>query len=275
MYDPKTKKYPFPEDTGSHYIILKENVGTVFDTDYPYYDHSKKMKRKQAFTRFLLHLIVFPICRIRLGLRIHGKKNIKEHAELLKKGVVSCSNHVHFWDFIAIMDAVKPFKPYVLVWAENVRGENRHLIRKVRGVPIPDSGFHALNVMSQETKKHIEDGAWVHVYAEGSMWEYYMPVRPFKDGASFYSASCDKPIVPLGFSYRRPGWIRRIIFKQIALFDLHIGEPLFPNHSLPFEERKTDLVKRSHAAVCRLCGIDPEDNLYPPVYDHSTRVDYY
>ena len=30
MFDPKTKKYPYPEDTGSHYLIVKKDDGTVF-----------------------------------------------------------------------------------------------------------------------------------------------------------------------------------------------------------------------------------------------------
>ena len=28
-------------------------------------------------------------------------------------------------------------------------------------------------------------------------------------------------------------------------------------------------------AVCRLAGINPEDNLYPPVFCDNDRVDYY
>ena len=79
----------------------------------------------------------------------------------------------------------------------------------------------------------------------------------------------------MAFSYRRPGWIRRVIFKQIALLDLHIGEPLLPNKDLPYAERKMDLLLRSHRAVCELAGIKPEENIYPPVYDHSRRIDYY
>ncbi len=275
MFDPKTKKFPYPEDTASHYIILKKDDGTVVDKDYPYYDHSRKRKALQGMTRVLLYILVFWVAKIRTGLRVHGRKVLKENKDLLKKGVVSCSNHVHFWDFIAVMYATRPFKPYVLVWENNIRGENGKLMKNVRGVPIPSEGIRALHAMSSQTCEHIKTGSWVHIYSEGSMWEYYMPIRPFKDGAAYYAVACDRPLLPMAFSYRRPGWIRRVIFKQIALLDLHIGEPLLPNKDLPYEERKMDLLLRSHRAVCELAGIKPEENLYPPVYDHSRRIDYY
>jgi 1-acyl-sn-glycerol-3-phosphate acyltransferase len=107
------------------------------------------------------------------------------------------------------------------------------------------------------------------------MWEYYMPVRPFKRGSAHIACDSDKPILPLAFSYREPGWIRKHIFRQIAKFTINIGEPLFPDKSLNPKEREKDLTIRAHDAVCELAGIDPKLNLYPPVFDDSKRVDYY
>ena len=41
------------------------------------------------------------------------------------------------------------------------------------------------------------------------------------------------------------------------------------------EEQIEDLTKRSHDAVCKLAGIDPNENIYPPIFNHNTRIDYY
>ena len=274
-FDPKTDKFPYPKSTDKHYIILKKNDGTVFDENYPYVDRSRGFRFKRFWVRVLLRILVFPVARIRLGLRIKGRKNLKKHKELLKKGALSCSNHVHFWDYIAVMCALRPRRPNVLVWAENVRGENKNLIRMVGGIPIPDSGVRATVACMKATKEYLNSGGWLHVYAEGSMWEYYRPVRPFKSGIGYLACRTGKPVVPMAFSYRKPGWIRRKIFRQIALFDLTIGEPLLPNEALDIKERETDLVSRCHEEVCRLAGITPEEDLYPPIYDNSKRVDYY
>ena len=107
------------------------------------------------------------------------------------------------------------------------------------------------------------------------MWEYYQPIRPFKRGVAHLACKYNKPIIPMAYSYRKPGWIRRVIFKQIACFTLNIGEPLLKDESLPYEEQEKDLMIRMHEAVCSLAGIDPKENLYEPIFNNSKRIDYY
>ena len=275
MFDPKTNHYPYPEDTDRHYLAVHKNRGIVFNTEYPYIDRSPLFRLKQGVVRFLLYILVWPITTIRLGLKIEGREILKKHRETLKKGVISCSNHVHLWDYLCIMKAVRPFRTNVLSWAPNINGENGTLIRMVGGIPIPDTDLAATKTYFKTVTEHLRNGGWLQIYAEGSMWEYYAPIRPFKPGTARFACECERPVLPIGFSYREPGWIRKHLFRQIACFTLRIGEPIFPDGSLPLKERRTDLTIRCHDAVCRLAGIEPKENLYPPVFDHSKRIDYY
>jgi len=275
MFDPKTNHYPYPEDTDRHYLAVHKNRGIVFNTEYPYIDRSPLFRLKQSVVRFLLYILVWPITTIRLGLKIEGREILKKHRETLKKGVISCSNHVHLWDYLCIMKAVRPFRTNVLSWAPNINGENGTLIRMVGGIPIPDTDLAATKTYFKTVTEHLRNGGWLQIYAEGSMWEYYAPIRPFKPGTARFACECERPVLPIGFSYREPGWIRKHLFRQIACFTLRIGEPIFPDGSLPLKERRTDLTIRCHDAVCRLAGIEPKENLYPPVFDHSKRIDYY
>ena len=274
IYYPHTDKFPYPEDTGSHYITIKKDDGTVFDRNYPYVNCSRGFLFKQFLVRILLYIIVFPVACVRMGLRFEGRKNLKKHKEKLKKGVISVCNHVHFWDYIAIMCGVRPFRTHVLAWDKNIRGENGTMMRWVGGIPIPEGDIHATGAFNRSIKNLLSGGGWLHVYSEGSMWEYYCPIRPFKPGAAYLACRNNKPLLPLAISYRKPGFIRRKIFRQIALLTLHIGEPLYPNDALRGEERERDLTIRSHDAVCRLAGIDPAKNPYPPVYQNSTKAEY-
>ena len=276
MFDPKTDKFPYPEYTDKHYLIVKKDDGTVFDENYPYIDKSFGFKFKQFWVRLLLICIVFPMTYIRLGLRIIGRKNLKEHKNELKNGAVSVCNHVHMWDYLAIMKAIRPKWSNILSWDKNVSGESGPLVRMVGGIPIPVNNPKAtIAYMSSIQKLLCEDKGWLHIYPEGAMWEYYQPIRPFKHGALHFACKYNKPVVPLGFSYRKPGWIRRVIFKQIACFDLHVGEPIYPDMELALVDREMDLTKRCHERVCQLVGIDPDKNLYPPIFDNTKRVDYY
>lgn len=275
MFDPKTTKFPYPKYTDAHYLIVKKDNGIVFDKNYPYVDTSKSFLRKQRWLRFMLYFIVFLVAKIRLGLKVEGKNILKENKDLIKKGVVSVCNHVHMYDYLGIMSVIKPVKPYLLAWDRNITGEMSALIRLVGGIPIPKNDVQASIAFMSQTENMINRGGWLHVYPEGSMWEFYAPIRPFKTGASYFSCKCDKPIIPFAYSYRKPNWMRRVIFRQIACFKLSIGDPLFPNNDLPLKERERDLTLRSHDAVCLLAGIDPKENIYPPIFENNQRIDYY
>ena len=275
MFDPKPTEYPFPQYTDRHYLVVKKDDGTVFDDKYPYIDRSGFFLFRQFLVRILLYTVVFPVARVRLGLRIRGKENIKNNRDLLKNGAVSCANHVHLWDYIAVMNAIRPFRSNLLAWAKNVRGENAGLIRMVGGIPIPEGDPGASVAFVRAVKGLLNGGGWLHIYAEGSMWEFYAPIRPFKPGIGYFAVQCEKPVLPMAFSYREPGRIRKNLFRQKACFTLTVGEPLFADKSLSRRQREEDLVARCHGAVCRLAGIDPAENVYPPLFNNTERVDYY
>ena len=274
-FDPKPVRYPYPEITDRHYLEIHKDRGFVFDSKYPYIDGSKGFRFKQKMVRLLLNVIVFPIATVRLGLRIEGRDNLKKYKDLIDNGAVSVCNHVHMWDYIAVMKAIRPHKPYLLTWDKNINGENGTLIRLVGGIPIPENTVAGQKAFLKTIGGLLSDNGWLHIYAEGSMWEYYAPIRPFKRGAAMIAVSNDKPIIPLGFSYREPGWIRKNIFHQLAAFTLHVGEPVIPDHDLKPKDREKDLTIRANRAVCALVGIDPDENIYEPEFNNSQRIDYY
>ena len=274
-FDPKPDRYPYPEQTDLHYLEIHKNRGIVFDTNYSYIDYSKEFLFKQKLIRILLNTVVFPLATVRLGLKIEGRENLKKHKDELDNGVISVCNHVHMWDYIAVMKAIRPNKPYLLAWDKNINGENGTSIRLVGGIPIPENTVAGQKAFLKAISGLLSNHGWLHIYAEGSMWEYYAPIRPFKRGAAMIAVNNNKPIIPLGFSYREPGWIRKNIFHQLAMFTLHVGEPVFPDMSLKPKEREKDLTIRANKAVCELVGIDPEKNIYEPEFNDSKRIDYY
>ena len=180
------------------------------------------------------------------------------------------------WDYMGILCTLGPSHDvHILSWDKNLNGENKVFVRLSGGIPIPQNNFRATVAYLKSIRDYLNNGGWLHIYAEGSMWEFYQPIRPFKKGISYFSVKHDKPIMPFAYSYREPGWIRKHIFKQIATLTLNIGEPIFPDRSLPEAEAEKDLLTRSHEAVCRLAGIDPKENIYEPVFNDSKRIDYY
>ncbi len=273
MFHPHSKKYPYTEYTDQHYLVVKKNNGLVFDDKYPYFDNSFKLRFAKFWIRVLMYILIWPIlCFFMMGLRVKGRKNLKYFKDQLKDGAVTISNHVHLWDFIANLKALRPHKPYVLIWDMNIRGENGKMMRGVNGIPIPSDNKEGMRAMNEAVGKHLENGGWLQVYAEGSMWEYYPYIRPFKLGAFSLACRYNKPVLPLGFSFRKPSWIRKHIFKQDAAITVTIGEPIFKDDSLPESEQRIDLATRTHEAICKLSGLKEGENLYPPIFDHNKRA---
>lgn len=273
MFDPKVTKYPYPQQTDQHYMKIKKNNGLVLTKDYPYIDNSFSFKFKQFWIRLLLVLIVFPMSYFKIGLRIKGRHNLKKYKTELKDGAVTISNHVHKWDFISIHKALRYHFPRVVVWGNNVRSEDAFLVRMMGGVPIPENNLEAMVAFTKAIDSYLRNCGFLHIYPEGSMWEYYAPIRPFKRGAASIAIKNNVPVLPMAFSYRKASKLREKLFKQPAVFTLTIGEPLFPNISLDRREQEIDLTNRMHQAVVDLAGI--KENLYEPIFNQSKRIDYY
>ena len=275
MFDPKTTNIPYTEYTDEHYLEVKKNNGLVFDKNYPFIDKSKSFKRKRWWFNVFYHVMLAPVTYAKIGLKIKGKNNLKKYKDVLNQGVVSVCNHIHLFDYLGIKAAISPNNPDVLIWAPNIRGEFGGPMRLLGGIPIPENDVAATVAYIDTVQNYINNGGWLHIYPEGSMWEFYAPIRPFKKGAAYFACLCNKPILPMAYSYRKPGWFRGKVCKQPAKLTLTIGEPIYPNNDLPKHEKEADLTKRSHDAVCRLAGIDPKDNIYPPIFAKNKRIDYY
>ena len=273
MFDPRSDKFPYPSDTAGHYLEVKMDRGIVFNKDYPYVDYSKGFAFKRFWVRLLLCIIVFPFSYFRNGLKIKGKRNLKRYKYELSRGAVSIANHINMWDYIFIMKALHHKKwPYLLAWDKNINGDSGPLVRMVGGIPIPENDPLATVAFTRSIQKLLADGNILHIYPEGSMWEYYAPIRPFKNGAFSIAIKNNVPIIPFAFSYRKPSWIRRTIFKQPAAITLNVGEPIFANPDLELSEQINDLLIRSHNAVTSLAG--QHRNIYSPIYKNSKKIDY-
>ena len=160
---------------------------------------------------------------------------------------------------------------YLLSWDKNVNGESGPLVRMVGGIPIPEKDLDATIAFNHAIKNLLDNKGILHIYPEGSMWEFYTPIRPFKIGAAAIAIKHNKPILPMAFSYRKPSWIGRKIFKKNADFTLHIGKPLYANQELDKSAQIDDLTIRAHRAVCLLAGV--KDNPYEPIYNNSKKIE--
>jgi 1-acyl-sn-glycerol-3-phosphate acyltransferase len=116
----------------------------------------------------------------------------------------------------------------------------------------------------------VESGRWLHVFPEGSLWYFYPDIRPLKLAAFQYAVRYEKPLIPISMSFRPRRGLRRI-FGKGPFVDLHVGEPLFPDKSLPPYKAAEVLRAEAYRVMQEMNGIHPGD----PTYNEDQRIENY
>ena len=263
-------KYVYPDRSDEHMITVKHLRDTNFDENYQYLPKGFWHGVKRVALWVVLNLVVFPVATIRHGVRIHGKKNYRKHKKEFKNGAITISNHVFMWDYICVLKAIRPHLQYHPGWKINFEGPNGPLIRWVGGIPIPTGNMRAMGKFQKAIGQVLQENKWLHFFPEGSMWFYYPDVRPFKKAVFKYAARYNKPVIPMAFSFRPRKGIYKLFGKN-PLVDLNIGEPLYPDSTLPVAEATEKLHIEAYHAVQLLAGITPDS----PYYNTDQNIDNY
>ena len=262
--------YDYPSRSDEHMLKVPHLVDTHYDENYRYYNKTFIYRVGRFFLWLLLHIVVFPVCRLAHGLKIYGRKNIRKNRKLLKRGAVTICNHVFMWDYICVMRAVRPHLEYMIAWKTNFEGPNRNFIKWVGGIPVPTGSIKSMAAFSKAIDNVLDDGKWLHCYPEGSMWYYYPDIRPFKKGVFKYAVKHNKPVIPIGLSFRERKGLYKL-FGKTPCVDMHIGEPIMPNVEIPYSEGTTLLTIECYKKMQELVGIYPGD----PTYNENLNIDEY
>ena len=225
-----------------------------FDENYTYLDKSFKFK----VLRFLVYLfgltVAFPINRIRFGLKIVGREKISQYRNLFANGVITICNHVHRWDMICVMQAMRYRMPWIPMYSEPFKGSDGWIMKAVGGIAIPNKHSGLTKFVKALDELH-QKKQWIHIFPESCSWKFYAPLRPFKIGTFNLAYRYSMPIIPLVISYRpRTGW-RKIISKGEPLLTIHVGDPIIPNHNASRITEPERMRNVAHKTMLDMAGI--------------------
>jgi len=261
--------YVYPDKPDEHMLKFKVVRELTVDQNYPYLDKSFKFKFLRVMEYLAIFTLCFPITVLRFGLKVEGRNILRKYRRLLKNGAMTVSNHIHRWDFLFLLRAVRYRTMYIPVWKENLNGPDMGLIRLVGGVPVPEDIRSIKNFNLAFDEICVKKKKWIHAFPESAMFWYYYPVRPFKKGVFTMAHRYKLPVLPLAFSYRKPHFpftlvnlIRSLLGHQkVPMITARIGEPLFFDEALPRKEAVQKMRKDCHDAIIRLAGV--RDNPFP------------
>ena len=225
-----------------------------FDETYPYLDPSLKFKIWHFLIYLTTWLVVFPVNRIRFGLRIEGREKIRKNRKLFTNGLMTVCNHVHRWDMICVLQAMRYRKAWVPMWADPFNGKDGFLMKHIGGIAIPDN-YRGLRKFDQALDELHSRKQWIHIFPESCSWPFYAPLRPFKTGAFNMAYKYALPILPMIISFRpRTGW-RRFFGKGEPLLTIHVGDPIVPDLNAARKEEVARLRDFAHTAMLDMAGI--------------------
>ena len=85
-----------------------------------------------------------------------------------------------------------------------------------------------------------------------------------------YNDLNNKPVIPYAFTFRERKGIFRI-FSKNPFVDLHVGEPILPDTTLPQNEAVEKMHKEAYRVMQELAGILPGD----PLYNENQNIEEY
>lgn len=261
MYYKHDLDITYPDRSDEHMITVKKVRDLKFDKNYPYLNKTRRFKFMRGIYWILVTLIVFPLMRLTHGLKIHGKENVKKNKDILKDGMITVSNHVFYWDYLAVLKAIRPRLAYFPAWKENLNGPCGKLIRLSGGIPIPTDDIHAMHDFNAAIEEVIKEGKCLHFFPEGSMWLFYPDIRPLKKAVFKYSVKFNKPILPITMSFRKRRGITRL-FTKTPFVDLHIGNPILPDTSIDQLDAEKKMHRETYKAMQLMNGIGEDSETY-------------
>ncbi|MDE6245141.1 MAG: 1-acyl-sn-glycerol-3-phosphate acyltransferase [Treponemataceae bacterium] len=228
----------------------------IIDENYPFFDKSF-LGRLQNYRIYAgAWALAFPLNKIRYGLKVVGREKIKQHKDLLKNGCITICNHVYRWDFLAVLEACKWRRMWVIVKPSNLGTSDCDLIRGIGGIPLPD-GIHAGHKFNETLDYLHKRKKWIHVFPESCRWDFYEPIRPFKKGAFVLAQKWNAPILPMVISYKKPtGFLYEKILKpKHPLITITVGDPITPRSDLSRKENIHYLRETCHKKMVEMAGI--------------------
>lgn len=260
VYVPEIGK-TYPEQGPNKSILRPKYIDNkVYDENYPYLDDSLWYRFNNWFGyTFVLYPLVFLGNRIKNGLRVRGRENLRKwRKELNKQGAITICNHCNRLDAPAVLNAVFANRhTRIPMFAPNFNTKDRWYMWAVGGVPIPEAGLEAMKRFNAAFDEFNRRKWWFHIFPEAARWDAYKPLRPFQKGAFTMAYKYDKPLLPCVITFRPRTGIFKLFGKaDEPLLTVTIGEPVFPDKTLPRKQAVDQLRQVCHLKMQEMAGIE-------------------
>lgn len=220
------------------------------EIDYINKSISEKLKTKFAF--MIAHKFVDNLIE-------NNKLIIKEitgleHFKNLDSGAVITCNHFNAFDSFAIQlayeAAEQPKRTFYRVIREgnytSFPGFYGFLMRHCNTLPL-SSNRNTLRKFMEATDRLLQEGNFVLVYPEQSMWWNYRKPKPLKKGAYMFAAKNNVPVLPCFITMKDSDIMGDDGF-YVQEYTIHISEPIYPSEGLSQRKNVDEMMAKNSLA---------------------------
>ena len=140
------------------------------------------------------------------------------------------------------------------------------LMRNCKTMPVCDSPVYMAKNFKPAVKELLSRGECILIYPEQEMWFNYKKPRELREGAYYYAAEFDVPVIPCFVTMENLDEYDEQGFKVVR-HTLNVMPPIYPDKTLPMRERRAKMKEEDYACKCecyrRVYGIPLDDEFIP------------
>ncbi len=222
---------------------------TLLPADVDYLHDTAKFKINGFFARKIEWLSKI-FCKRKYRITISGTENLKQ----INGGAIFTSNHFAITENLAVKLAAEQapghHRMYKLVREGNffMSGIVGWLLKYCDTLPL-SSSLATQKLLDKAITKILNNGDFILVYPEQSMWWNYQKPRPYRIGAYHYAAKNNVPVVAC-FITLHPKDKRDSMLPDNIRYLVHILPPIYPDKSLKVREN-AERMREQNAKLCR------------------------
>ncbi len=219
------------------------------EVDYLYKKPSSKIKAKMAYRaarKFVYKLMDDKQFVI---------KDIKgiEHYQNLDSGAIITCNHFNAYDSFAMHLAYEEAKQKKRKFFRIIREGNYTsfpgffgmLMRSCHTLPL-SSNRKTMKEFMKAVDTHLQDGHFILIYPEQSMWWNYKKPKPLKKGGYVFAAKNNVPVLPCFITMEDSDILDGDGFF-VQEYTIHVGEPIYPDTNKTKDENVKEMMEKNAA----------------------------
>ena len=177
-----------------------------------------------------------------------------ENFQGLESGAVITCNHFNAFDSFAIQMAYEASEQRGRNFYRVIREGNYtsfpgfygNLMRNCNTLPL-SSNSQTMRKFMKATNTLLREGHFVLFYPEQSMWWNYRKPKPLKEGAYFFAAKNNVPVLPCFITMRDTDVIGDDGYN-IQEYTVHVCDPIYPDETLDHADNVKNLMEANARA---------------------------